>query len=199
LHKLKGLIERGLVATAALWPTIRLAFGWVHQAARILGVAGIDEETVRRRYRGLQGAMARHKDKAGELGPAVGHFLKVTRSYWPGLFQCYAVADLPRTNNALEQLFGSYRHHERRVSGRKVASPALVLRGSARIIAAVATRRQPQRLGELKGADRQAWAELRAELDQRRRRRIDRRQFRRDPKGYLRQLEDKLIQPDLPT
>jgi hypothetical protein len=182
-----------------LWPEVRQAFGWVHQAAHILGTEGIDPTTARRRLGGLLGAMARHRDKVGTLGPAVDHFLKVTGSYWPGLFHCYCVADLPRTNNALEQLFGSYRHHERRVTGRKVASPALVLRGAARILAATATRQQPDRLQEVRQADRQAWRQLRAGLAERRQRRTERRRFRRDPQGYLRQLEDQLTQPSLPT
>jgi hypothetical protein len=47
---------------------------------------------------------------------------------------------LPRTNNDLEQFFGAYRYHERQASGRKVASPGTVVRGSVRIIAAAATR-----------------------------------------------------------
>jgi hypothetical protein len=192
-------MERGLEATAALWPAIRLAFGWVHQAAHILGAEGIDAPTARKRLGGLLGAMARHRDRAGGLAAAVDHFVKVSRSYWPGLFHCYEVEDLPRTNNALEQLFGSYRHHERRVSGRKVASPALVLRGAARILAAVATRQRPERVQDLIGADRESWAELRAEMEERRRRRVERRRFRRDPEGYLRLLEAKLIQPTLPT
>lgn len=199
MRRLKGLIDRGLEATAGTWPAIRMAFTWVHLAAHILGAEGGGAKEVRKRLGGLLGAMARHKDKVGPLAEAVGHFLKVSRSYWPGLFHCYEVGPLPRTNNALEQLFGSYRHHERRVSGRKVASPALVLRGSARIIAAVATRQKPQRVKELIGADRERWAELRAELAERRQRRVERRRFRRDPEGYLRQLEAKLIQPSLPT
>lgn len=85
------------------------------------------------------------------------------------------------------------------MSGRKVASPALVLRGSARIIAAVATRQKPERVKDLIGADREQWVELRAELAERRQRRVERRRFRRDPEGYLRLLEAKLIQPSLPT
>src|SRR5262249_3184627 len=182
-----------------MWPAIRMAFAWVHLAAHILGAEGEGANGVRKRLGGLLGAMARHKNKVGSLAQAVGHFLKVSRSYWPGLFRCYEVADLPRTNNALEQLFGSYRHHERRTSGRKVASPALGLRGSARIIAAVATRQRPDRVKDLMGADRASWAELRATLAERRQRRIERRRFRRDPEGYLRQLEAKLLQPSLPT
>ena len=198
MRRLKGLIDRGLTATADLWPPIRTAFGWVHRAAHILGTAGIGAATARRQLGGLLGAMARHRAAAGDLAAAADHFVKVSRSYWPGLFHCYAVAGLPRTNNALEQLFGSYRHHERRVSGRKVASPALVLRGAARIVAAVATRQRPERLGDLTGADRTAWRELRAALAERRQRRSERRRFRRDPEAYLRNLEEQLNQSTLP-
>jgi hypothetical protein len=192
------LIDRGLAATADLWPPIRTAFGWVHRAAHILGTAGIAAATARRQLGGLLGAMTRHRAAVGDLAVAADHFVKVSRSYWRGLFHCYEVADLPRTNNALEQLFGSYRHHERRVSGRKVASPALVLRGAARIVAAVATRQRPERLRDLTGADRTAWRELRATLAERRQRRSERRRFRRNPEAYLRNLEVQLSQSTLP-
>ena len=60
------------------------------------------------------------------------HFLKVTKSYWAGLFGCYETSDLPRTNNDLEHAFGSHRYHERRASGRRRASPGLVVLGSVR-------------------------------------------------------------------
>jgi hypothetical protein len=192
-------MDRGLKATAAFWPSIRGAFDWVHQAAHILGREDIDAATARRQLGGLLGAMVRHRDTVGPLASAVDHFVKVSRSYWPGLFHCNDLADVPRTNNALEQLFGSYRYHERRVTGRKVASPALVLRGSARIVAAVATRLRPARLRDLIDADRTAWTQLRTTLDQRRQRRIERRRFRRNPERYLGQLEEKLHQSGLPA
>jgi len=188
-----------LGATAALWPAIVLAFGWVHRAAGILGAEGAGGAQARRRLGGLLGAMARHRRQAGRLAGAVGHFLKVSRSYWPGLFACYDTAGLPRTNNDLEQLFGSQRYHERRASGRKVGSPALVLRGAARVVAAVATRQRVFTAEDLAEADRGAWARLRQELDERRQRRTQRRRFRRDPEGYLRQLEALLIQSGLPS
>ena len=197
--RLKGLLDRGLGATAALWPAIALAFGWVHKAASILGRQGAGGASVRRRLGGLLGAMARHRDKAGRLACAVGHFLKVSRSYWPGLFACYDGEGVPRTNNALEQLFGSQRYHERRASGRKAGSPALVLRGAARLVAAVATRQRAFTAEDLAGADRAAWARLRRELDVRGQRRTERRRFRRDPEGYLRQLEARLTQSGLPA
>jgi hypothetical protein len=196
---LKGLIDRGLQATAALWPAIMLAFGWVHKAASILGTEGAGGAAVGKRLGGLLGAMARHRKRAGRLAGAVGHFLKVSRSYWPGLFACYDREGVPRTNNGLEQLFGSHRYHERRASGRKAGSPALVLRGSARLVAAVATRQRAFTAADLARADRAAWASLRQALDERRQRRTQRRRFRRGPEGYLRQLEDLLTQSGLPA
>jgi hypothetical protein len=176
-----------------------VAFAWVHQAARILGAEGAGGARVRRRLGGLLGAMARHRQMAGRLAGAVGHFLKVSRSCWGGLFACYDHEGLPRTNNGLEQLFGSQRYHERRASGRKAGSPALVLRGGARLVAAVATRQRAFTADDLAGADRAEWKRLRQALDERRHRRTQRRRFRRDPEGYLRQLENLLIQSSLPA
>ena len=170
----------------------------MHAAAHVLGIAGTTAATARRQLGGLLGAMARHRARVGKLATAVDHFVKVSRSYWPGLFACYTVPGLPRTNNDLEQSFGSYRYHERRVSGKKVASPALVLRGSARIVAAIATRQRPQRQPDLVGADRAAWQAKRTELAERRQRRVERRRFRQDPHAYLRHLEDQLNQSALP-
>jgi hypothetical protein len=182
-----------------LWPEIHTAFGWVHQAAHILG----EEETeaadgIKRRLSGLLGAMRCHRHRVGKLTSAVEHFVKVTRSYWPGLFHCYEVADLPRTNNDLEQFFGSHRYHERRASGRKGASPALVLRGAARLVAAAATRQRLYTAKDLAGVNRTDWKRLRGELETRRQRRTERTRFRRDPQAFLSQLEEQLLQPVLP-
>jgi hypothetical protein len=58
----------------------------VHQAAHILGAEGIGKAAAQQRLGGLLGAMTRHRDAVGGLTAAVDHFLKVSRSYWPGLF-----------------------------------------------------------------------------------------------------------------
>ena len=178
---------------------MRAAFAWVHRAAHILGQVESSGATVRARLAGLLGAMTRQRAAAGGLAGGVDHFVKVTRSYWPGLFACYDVAGLPRTNNDLEQAFGSHRYHERRATGRKGASPALVLRGSARLVAGLATRTREFTAADLAGANPAAWRALRAELEERRQRRVDRRRFRRDPDGYLKDLENKLNQSGLPA
>ena len=199
LGRLKTILRRGLDATAALWPDVRVAYGWVHRTAYILhnDTQGT-EASVRRRLQGLLGAMGQHQAKAGTLAPAVAHFLKVSRSYWPGLFRCYSVPDLPRTNNDLEQFFGAYRYHERRATGRKVASPAVVLRGAVRLVACAATRLRPFTSEDLAPDSVSAWQELRQALETRRQQRTQRWRFRRDPATYLVQLEAKLLQLSLP-
>lgn len=87
--------------------------------------------------------------------PALERFVHVACRWHAGLFHCYDNAELPRTNNDLEQLFGSYRYHERRTTGRKAASPATVLRGAVRLLAATATRGRLVMARELTRANRQ--------------------------------------------
>ena len=143
--------------------------------------------------------MTEQRATLGALAAAVDQFVKVTASYWPGLFHCYDVPDLPPTNNALEQYFGSARYHERRATGRKGASPGLVVRGAVRVVAAVATRDQPLNEGELRPADLAAWRRLRQQLATRQDARCAQRRFRRDPDGYLAALEEALSRARLPA
>jgi hypothetical protein len=94
-------------------------------------------------------------------------------------------------------LFGSHRYHERRASGRKVASPGLVVMGSVRVVSGLATRLRPEE-GLALGKDYvPAWQQLRAELDKRRRARRQQRRFRRAPSVYLKKLEEMALQLSL--
>ncbi len=195
------MVAGGLAATGSQWDSVAVAYEWVFRSAAILAnVTGLPGVAVRASFRGLLGAMARHAERAGPLCGALGRFAKVTRSYWPGLFCCYDVADLPRTNNDLEHLFGSHRYHERRSSGREVASPGLVLRGCVRVPASLATRLRGEVHGEdLIPSDVDAWRKLRFQLKRRQEVRAQGRRFRRDPATYLRGLEDTLIKKVLPS
>ena len=197
LERLRGRIDRALAETAALWPAVAEAYDWVFRTAHILGDVGASSDPVRDRLAGLTGAMA--DALTGPLAGAKRHFLKVTASYGPGLFWCYDVPGLPRTNNDLEQFFGSVRYHQRRATGRKQPGPALAVRGMARLIAAAATRHGSFSAEDLAEADPTAWAGLRSELDRHRQRRVDHRRFRRDPDGFLRRLEDLFVQSGLPA
>lgn len=142
--------------------------------------------------------MTRWQPHSGELASAIAHFLKVTRSYWSGLFHCYDVPDLPRTNNDLEHLFGQHRYLERRITGRKVSSPALVIRGSVRLVAAVMTRLRPFSAADLVPPSLAQWQTLRTELATARRQRTLQRRFRQNPDAYLADLENRLVQLILP-
>jgi hypothetical protein len=183
-----------------MWPEVRLAFGWIRRAAAILANRKkLEAAGVRRRYRDLITDLTRQRKSCGRLAEAFDHFQKVTRSYWPRLFRCYDVEDLPRTNNDLEQFFGSYRYHERRASGRKVACPGTVVRGSVRLVAAATTRLRTIEVADLIPTDVAAWRELRESLERRQAARALGRRFRRDPQAYLRSLEDSLINQTLPS
>lgn len=122
---------------------------------------------------------------------SVQHFLKVTRSYGDAIFNCYRVSGLPRTNNALEQTFGRVRYHERRASGRKVASPSLVTDGSVRVPAALYTRAAPVTVQMLASVTHERWRARRAELDCKHLARRQRCRFRKHPAHYLSMLEHK--------
>jgi hypothetical protein len=200
LRDLHRLLVRALKKSEQVWPALSKAYALVHQAAHVL--ANHEEESsqaVRERYQALLGTMRQQQASLGPLSPAITTFLKVTRSYWPGLFQCYDLADLPRTNNELEQCFGSVRYSERRASGRRGAIAGLVVRGPVRVVTALASRRQCFLPRALSLKDPQAWYTMREQLTSRREARRKQLRFRKDPAAYLAALEDILLQTSLPS
>lgn len=114
------------------------------------------------------------------------------------MFHCYQVENLPKTNNDLEQVFGSFGHHTRRTTGRKKAPASLLIRGSSRLMAAVVTRIRTFTATDLATVDLVAWREQRSQLELLRQKRLQQNRFRCDPEDYLLELETKLIQSILP-
>jgi hypothetical protein len=196
------MLSRAFSHTEALWPPIHLTYSWVHRAAHILAnEKNLRVEELRRDYRHLLAQMSNQREQAGDLSGVVSLFLKVTKSYWKGLFHSYRYPEgtLPRTNNDLEQCFGSVRYAERRSSGRKGASPALVVRGSVRVVAAIATPPEGLTAADIRPADVEGWRTLRASLEKRRESRRAQLRFRRDPDAYLSRLEEQLLKGALPS
>ena len=200
MRDLQHQLTRALKKTEQFWPALEKAYVLVHQAAHLL--ANHEEQgsqAVRKHYEAFLLSMREQQASLGPLSVAVTEFLKVTTSYWSGLFQCYDVADLPRTDNELEQCFGSVRYMERRASGRRGAIAGLVVRGPVRILTALALRRQcflPQGL-YLK--DPCAWDAMREQLGFRREARRKQFRFRKDPAAYLAALEETLLKVSLPS
>ena len=198
----RGWLRRGLEQTASLWPPVQATYRWVKRVSRLQENQG--EQPAKQVRRGLSALLSKIRRAAAQARePAVAErlrwFVKVTKSYWPGLFHCYSWADIPRTNNDLEHLFGSHRYHERRASGRKQGSPGLVVQGSVRVVASLATRLRPNEGLKLRTGYVEDWRRLRANLDKRRESRRKQRRFRRDPNSYLNDLEIRCLSPSLPT
>jgi len=113
----------------------------------------------------LTGAMAQWKAQVGDLAGGIEHFLKVTRSYWPGLFHCYDIQGLPRTNNDLEHIFGQWRHHQRRCTGRciGITHSGDSWLGAAGCCHCDSTSGSP-RASDLSTVSRSAWQQVRTQL-----------------------------------
>ncbi len=156
-------------------------------------------EQVQRRFEAVVQRIEREANRFGSLQEPLRHFLKVTSSYRAHLFHTYRLPDLPRTNNDLEQFFGAARYHERRIAGRKVASPSTVIRGQVRLVAAFGTRLQPPLGPDLQPRCLTAWRHLRAELEVRHEARRRQLRFRRSPDQYLAALETQLLKSSLPS
>jgi hypothetical protein len=202
LEKLRRLLRRGLEQTGSLWPPVRATYRWLKRVAPVL--ENKRKQPAKQVRRGLSALVSKirqaaRKAKDPVVAEQVRWFVKVTKSYWPGLFHCYTSADIPRTNNALEHLFAAHRYHERRASGRKQGSPGLVVQGSVRVVASLATRLCPEEGLKLRTGYVEDWRRLRADRDKRRDSRRKQRRFRRDPESYLSQLEERCLSPSLPT
>jgi hypothetical protein len=192
-------LAKGLTETAVLWSGVQQGYMWVYRAAHLL--TNDEKQTasqMRHTYEDLLAEMEQAPASSETLATMLSTFRKVTTSYWPGLFHCYDHADLPRTNNDLEQYFGSARYHERRATGRKQASPGLVIRGAVRVVASVASRLHPFSGPELCPTDLARWRTLRSELNHRHEARRMQYRFRQSPERYLVTLEEKLIKERLP-
>lgn len=194
------LLRQGLAATAPLWPPIQTGYALVHQAAHLLANHDeLDGAALRQAYQDqVLTPWQAHGAPDDPLARAAATFAKVSTSYWPNLFHCYDVPHLPRTNNDLEQYFGAARHLERRATGRKMASPALVVRGAVRVVALLATRDYPLSGADLRPRDVLAWQALRQRTEGRHAARRLQARFRRDPATYLATLEAQFLKPALP-
>lgn len=192
-------LTKGVTETALLWSDIQQGYAWVYRAAHLLTN---DEKQkaaqVRQTYEVLLTEMGQAPTSSEALTTMLSTFRKVTMSYWPGLLHCYDYDNLPRTNNDLEQYFGSARYYERRATGRKQASSGLVVRGAVRVVASVASRLHPFSGAELCLTDPTRWRSLRNELEHRHEARRMQYRFRTSPESYLAILEEKLIKERLP-
>ncbi len=95
---------------------------------------------------------------------------------------------------SLVHCFGVARAHERRATGRRGALPGVVVRGSVRLMAVVASKQQDWQAADLHPSDYRRWRELRSQLQYRQEARRQQFRFRKDPATYLATLEAQLLE-----
>ena len=95
---------------------------WLRDIADILGPPGdraLSSTQVAGWLRGYLGSLVRQDCESTLLADFVLHVNKVSHSYWAGLFHCYEVEGLARTNKDLESHFRDVQHRLLRTTGQK--------------------------------------------------------------------------------
>lgn len=118
------------------------------------------------------------------------HINETFRNRWWGLFTCYDVKDLPRTNNDLERYMRRIKTGHRRVTGRKNVHDFLIRYG--RYAACVDYRENvDDLLARLRQVSHDDFLRERRALDTALLREQKRHRFRHHQPAYLRELEER--------
>jgi len=118
------------------------------------------------------------------------HINRTFRNRWWGLFTCYDVEDLPRTNNELERYMRRIKTGQRRVSGRKNVHDFIIRYG--RYAACVDYRESvDELLARLQQVSHDDFLRERRALDTALLREQKRYRFRHYQADYLRELEER--------
>ena len=116
----------------------------------------------------------------------------LTKRYKPGLFHCYDIPGLPRTNNDTESLFGRVRRQTKRTSGAYHSKQRLREQGAWLLFALCDD--EEQQLQRLKRVSLNEWRNERQRMQEHLASFRDDRAFRKKPDRYLAQLENQALQ-----
>lgn len=129
------------------------------------------------------------------LEPPVAHLVTVLRRLGPGLYHCYDVPGLPRTDNDLEQFYRRVKTQERRITGHKRSDTFVVRVGGFAVYATAASQASESALrGQLGAVPAAAWQAERATLWANQERQTKMRRFRLHRAAYLADLEARWAQ-----
>ncbi len=115
-------LQSALSPFAQIYQEFRQGAAWLHDIAYILEplpACPLSAEHVAGQLRGYLDAVLRLPKDTPTLYACGLHLDKVSRSYWPGLFHCYDMPAVPRTNNALESCFRDTARRLLRTTGQK--------------------------------------------------------------------------------
>jgi len=120
-HLYQGL-QAALAPFAASYHELHQGAVWLRDMAYILepvATLPLPGAQVAGQLRTYLDTVLRRPDVTPTLQSFRLHLDQVSRSYWSGLFHCYDVPGLPRTNNALESHFRETRRRRLRITGQK--------------------------------------------------------------------------------
>jgi len=123
--RLEGLsqgIRQALSSFASDYQDLKQGAGWLRDIAAILDPppdSQVSGEQVAQQLRTYLDDLGRLPDLSSRLDAFRQHLGKVSLSYWPGLFYCYDLKGLPRTNNGLESHFRDTQRQLLRTTGQK--------------------------------------------------------------------------------
>lgn len=122
LESLSQGIKRALSPFAGDCQDLEQGIGWLRDIAAILDPppdSQVSGEQVAQQLRTYLDDLGRLPDLSSRLDAFRQHLDKVSLSYWPGLFHCYDLEGLPRTNNGLESHFRDTQRQLLRTTGQK--------------------------------------------------------------------------------
>jgi hypothetical protein len=115
-------LQAALTPVAETYHALHQGAAWLHDIAYILEPCPthpMSAAQVAGQLRSYLDTVQQWPDGTPTLYTFGRHLDTVSQSYWPGLFHCYDVPDLPRTNNALESHFRETRRRLLRITGQK--------------------------------------------------------------------------------
>jgi Transposase, Mutator family len=115
-------LQSALSPFAETYQEFQQGAAWLRDIAYILepeATQPVRGEQVAGQLRGYLDTVLRASDGMPTLKALGLHLDTVSRSYWPGLFHCYDVPGLPRTNNELESHFRDMTRRLLRTTGQK--------------------------------------------------------------------------------
>jgi hypothetical protein len=115
-------LQAALSPFAQTYEELQQGAAWLRDIAYILEptpACPLSAAQVAGQLRGYLDTVRRWPETTPTLYQFGLHLDTVSRSYWPGLFHCYDVPGLPRTNNALESHFRDTRRRVLSTTGQK--------------------------------------------------------------------------------
>jgi hypothetical protein len=115
-------LKEALAPFAQTYAELQQGAVWLRDMADILSlpeVSGLSAKQVAGHLSGYLDALYHQLDLSPMLYAFSEHLDTVSQSYWPGLFHCYDVAGLARTNNGLESHFRDTQRRLLRTTGQK--------------------------------------------------------------------------------